>query len=129
MIDWRLCLRAQPGTDPHNRRTAWLESTRSSIRNISRREIDDLAKAPVEALIGLSEGDAQKLKNFLNVQTVKDPGTNKFFLWAYAVAKLARIGFPPATAGIGVLSTSLGPDAPSGTRFATFARPEMDAPR
>ena len=52
--------------------------------------IDDLAKAPVEALKGLSEGDAQKLKEALNIKTVKDLGTNKFFIWAQAVAKLAE---------------------------------------
>jgi hypothetical protein len=52
--------------------------------------IDELAKAPVEALKGLSEGDAQKLKEALNIKSVKDLGTNKFFIWAQAVAKLAE---------------------------------------
>jgi hypothetical protein len=49
-----------------------------------------LAKAPVEALKGLSESDAQKLKEALNIKTVKDLGTNKFFIWAQSVAKLAE---------------------------------------
>jgi hypothetical protein len=52
--------------------------------------IDELATAPVDALKGLSEADAQKLKEALNIKTVKDLGTNKFFLWAHAVAKLAE---------------------------------------
>ncbi|MEO5316824.1 MULTISPECIES: hypothetical protein [unclassified Pseudarthrobacter] len=52
--------------------------------------IDELAKAPVEALKGLSESDAQKLKEALNIKTVKDLGTNKFFTWAQSVAKLAE---------------------------------------
>jgi hypothetical protein len=52
--------------------------------------IDELAKAPVEALKGLSEADAQKLKEALNIKTVQDLGTNKFFLWAHAVSKLAE---------------------------------------
>jgi hypothetical protein len=52
--------------------------------------IDELAAAPVDALKGLSEADAQKLKEALNIKTVKDLGTNKFFLWAHAVAKLAE---------------------------------------
>ncbi|GGH91231.1 hypothetical protein ACFFGR_19185 [Arthrobacter liuii] len=52
--------------------------------------IDDLANAPVEALKGLSESDAQKLKEALNIKTVKDLGTNKFFIWAHSVAKLAE---------------------------------------
>lgn len=52
--------------------------------------IAELAKAPVGALQGLSEADAKKLQEALNVKTIKDLGTNKFFLWAQAVAKLAE---------------------------------------
>lgn len=54
------------------------------------KSIKELAKAPVGALQGLSEADAQKLQEALNIKTVKDLGTNKFFLWAQAVAKLAE---------------------------------------
>ncbi|PZU00025.1 hypothetical protein [Williamsia sp. DF01-3] len=43
----------------------------------------------VEALQGVSPGDAQHLKDAFNVKTVRDLGTNKYFLWAQAVAKLA----------------------------------------
>ncbi|KNH16268.1 hypothetical protein ACU18_14005 [Arthrobacter sp. ZBG10] len=54
------------------------------------KSIDELAKAPVSALQGISEADAEKLQTALGIKTVKDLGTNKFFLWAQAVAKLAE---------------------------------------
>lgn len=53
------------------------------------KSIADLADAPVDALNGVSEGDAKLLKEAFNIKTVRDLGTNKFFLWAQAVAKLA----------------------------------------
>ena len=46
--------------------------------------------APVAALQGVSDGDAEKLQAAFNIKTVRDLGTNKFFLWAQAVAKLAE---------------------------------------
>ena len=54
------------------------------------KSVEELAKAPVGALQGLSESDAQKLQEALGIKTVKDLGTNKYFLWAQAVAKLAE---------------------------------------
>lgn len=53
------------------------------------KSIAEIADAPVEALQGLSEGDAQKLKDALGIKTVRDLGTNKYFLWAQALTKLA----------------------------------------
>ncbi|MDL9935854.1 hypothetical protein QSJ18_03760 [Gordonia sp. ABSL1-1] len=54
------------------------------------KSIDELANAPVAALQGVSEGDAEHLAAAFNIKTVKDLGTNKYFLWAQAVAKLAE---------------------------------------
>ncbi len=54
------------------------------------KSINELADAPVDALKGVSEGDAELLKQAFNIKTVRDLGTNKFFLWAQAVAKLAE---------------------------------------
>ena len=51
--------------------------------------IKDLADAPVGALQGLSDADAEKLKDALGIKTVRDLGTNKFFLWAQAITRLA----------------------------------------
>ena len=52
--------------------------------------LEELANAPVAALQGLSEGDAEHLKAAFNIETVRDLGTNKFFLWAQAISKLAE---------------------------------------
>ena len=52
--------------------------------------VEQLATAPVTALQGVSESDAEHLKAAFNITTVADLGTNKFFLWAQAVAKLAE---------------------------------------
>jgi hypothetical protein len=49
----------------------------------------ELADAPVSALKGVSEGDAELLQKAFNIKTVKDLGTNKFFLAAQAIAHLA----------------------------------------
>ena len=54
------------------------------------KSIAELADAPVDALNGVTEGDAKLLKEAFNIKTVRDLGTNKFFLWAQAVAKLAE---------------------------------------
>ncbi len=50
----------------------------------------DLADAPVSALQGVSDADAQHLKDAFNIKTVRDLGTNKYFLWAQAIVKLAE---------------------------------------
>jgi len=44
----------------------------------------------VSALQGLSDGDANKLKDAFNIKTVNDLATNKFFLRAVAIAQLAK---------------------------------------
>lgn len=38
----------------------------------------------------MSENDAKLLAEAFNIKTVRDLGTNKYFLWAQAVAKLAE---------------------------------------
>ena len=54
------------------------------------KSVDDLASLPVASLQGVSDSDAEHLKAAFNINTVKDLGTNKYFLWAHAVAKLAE---------------------------------------
>lgn len=54
------------------------------------KSLAELADAPVAALQGVSDGDAAKLKDAFNIATVRDLGTNKFFLWAQSVATLAE---------------------------------------
>jgi hypothetical protein len=48
-----------------------------------------LADAPVSALQGLSEGDADHLKSAFGITTIRDLGTNKYFLWAQAITALS----------------------------------------
>ena len=52
--------------------------------------VDELADAPVSALEGVSDNDVEHLKAAFNIVTVRDLGTNKFFLWAQAIAKPAE---------------------------------------
>lgn len=54
------------------------------------KSIEELADAPVAALQGVSDGDAEKLQQAFNIKTVRDLGTNKYFVWAQSIAKLAE---------------------------------------
>jgi len=51
--------------------------------------LKEIADAPVDALEGVSVGDAELLTKAFNIKTVRDLGTNKFFLMAQAIATLA----------------------------------------
>ncbi|MDR7302280.1 hypothetical protein [Haloactinomyces albus] len=53
------------------------------------KSLTELADAPVEALQGVSESDAKHLEEAFGVRTIRDLGTNKYFLWAQSVANLA----------------------------------------
>ena len=53
------------------------------------KSVVDLADAPVDALQGVSAADAAHLAEAFNIKTVRDLGTNKYFLWAQAITKLA----------------------------------------
>jgi len=52
----------------------------------------ELADAPVSALQGVSDGDAEKLKAAFNVKTIKDLATLKYVRWAQAITTLAELG-------------------------------------
>lgn len=51
----------------------------------------ELADAPVGALQGVSEGDANLLKEAFNVKTIKDLAELKYVKWAQAIATLAEV--------------------------------------
>ena len=53
------------------------------------KSVAELADAPVAVLQGVSDSDAEHLKSAFGIKTVRDLGTNKYFLWAQAIAKLA----------------------------------------
>lgn len=50
----------------------------------------ELAGAPVSALQGVSEQDAKLLDQAFQIKTIRDLGTNKYFLSAQAIAWLAE---------------------------------------
>jgi hypothetical protein len=52
----------------------------------------EVLKAPVSALSGVSEGDADLLKQAFNIKTVGDLGKNKFFRAAQLLTQLSEAG-------------------------------------
>ena len=55
-----------------------------------KKSLKELVDAPVSALQGVSEGDAQKLKDAFNVKTIKDLAKLKYVRWAQAIITLAE---------------------------------------
>lgn len=53
------------------------------------KEFAELSDAPVDALQGLSAGDATALQQALNIRTIRDLATNKYVLVAQAIVGLA----------------------------------------
>lgn len=54
------------------------------------KSVQELASAPVAALQGISDAKAELLQQALGIKTIADLGTNKYFLWAQSIAKLAE---------------------------------------
>jgi hypothetical protein len=52
------------------------------------KSLEEILKAPVSALAGVSDGDADALKKAFNVKSVGDLGKNKYFRAAQALALL-----------------------------------------
>lgn len=52
------------------------------------KSLTELLNAPVAALAGVSEGDAEKLSAAFGIKTVRDLGTNKYFRLAQALVEL-----------------------------------------
>ena len=52
--------------------------------------LDELVNAPVAALSGVSEGDADLLQQAFNIKTIGDLGRNKYFRAAAALVDLAE---------------------------------------
>ena len=53
-------------------------------------DFDELADAPVEALEGLSAGDAEALQKAFNIKTIRQLAESKFVLRAQAITALAQ---------------------------------------
>jgi hypothetical protein len=54
------------------------------------KDIQELVDAPVAALSGVSEDDAEQLRKAFNIKTVGDLGRNKHFRAAAALVDLAH---------------------------------------
>lgn len=50
--------------------------------------LPELLDAPVAAIAGVSDGDAEKLSAAFGIKTVRDLGTNKYFRLAQALIEL-----------------------------------------
>jgi hypothetical protein len=51
----------------------------------------ELVNAPVSALAGVSDADAEALKKAFNIKTIGDLATNKYIRAATAIAEIAAI--------------------------------------
>jgi hypothetical protein len=56
------------------------------------KSLADVLKAPVSALQGVSEGDAELLQKAFNIKTLGDLGKNKHFRAAQLLTQLAEAG-------------------------------------
>ncbi|HPO48805.1 MAG TPA: hypothetical protein PLO89_00625 [Spirochaetota bacterium] len=54
------------------------------------KSLTEIADAPVDAIQGVSAGDAEKLKSAFNVKTVKDLADLKFVKWAQDIVSQAK---------------------------------------
>jgi len=52
--------------------------------------LKEIANAPVDAISGVSEGDAKLLQEAFNVKTVADLAKLKYVKWAKAICTLAE---------------------------------------
>ena len=53
------------------------------------KDFEELAESPVDALQGVSEGDAEHLRAAFNIKTVRDLAENKHVRRAQAIVHLA----------------------------------------
>jgi hypothetical protein len=81
-----------PGVTPQRLRRRNLMADLAKILDTAYENADfaDLAAAPVSALQGVSESDAEHLKAAFGIDTIRELATNKFVLWAQAINVLAK---------------------------------------
>jgi len=60
------------------------------VKKYEKMTLKEIANAPVDALQGVSEGDAKLLKEAFNVKTVSDLAKLKYVKWAQAICILAE---------------------------------------
>jgi hypothetical protein len=60
------------------------------VKKYENLSLKEIAAAPVDAIAGISEGDAKLLKDAFNVKTVSDLARLKYVKWAQAICILAE---------------------------------------
>lgn len=55
------------------------------------KSFEELAEAPVDALEGVSKGDAELLRTAFNIHTIRDLAESKFVLRAQAIVNLSKL--------------------------------------
>ncbi len=60
------------------------------VKKYEQMDFDELADAPVDALDGLSAGDAEALQKAFNIKTIRQLAESKFVLRAQAITALAQ---------------------------------------
>jgi hypothetical protein len=82
-----------PGVDPEEVLVA-IEANLSGIldKEWENKSLAEVLKAPVAALQGVSEGDAELLQQAFRIKTVGDLGKNKYFRAAALLSQLAEAG-------------------------------------
>jgi hypothetical protein len=63
--------------------------TRFLDKSYEQQEFAELAEAPIDALQGLSKGDAEALQKALGIKTIRQLAENKFVRAAQAITLLA----------------------------------------
>jgi hypothetical protein len=63
---------------------------RALMKEYEGKSFKELVNAPVTAIAGVTDSDAEHLKAAFNVKTIKDLATLKYALWAQAIVTLAE---------------------------------------
>lgn len=71
-----------------------VDVTQYFIKDYEQKEFKELADAPVTAIEGLSDADAEKLQQAFNIKMVRDLADNKFVRVAQAVVALTLTPLP-----------------------------------
>ncbi|MBT0769052.1 hypothetical protein KIH74_08945 [Kineosporia sp. J2-2] len=66
-----------------------IELSKALDKGFKSSSVKEILDAPVSALSGVTEADAEHLAADFNIKTVRDLGTNKFFTFAAALVTLA----------------------------------------
>jgi hypothetical protein len=63
---------------------------KSVVKAYEGKSLKEIADSPVDALQGVSAGDAELLKKAFNIKTIKDFANLKYVKWAQAIVTLAE---------------------------------------